>query len=231
MDKEKEYTINSKENLTWEFSINSYELGTNNILYISCSTSNYLNPGYLYASFNDTISEDNRLFSSQENYINELYINLSKYNYEKLYLLVKPYKEDSPIDLKLSAKLINRIEITEDKSARFKLNHISDVYYKIHESSQYDKVLIYGLGEDWNFFDMTIQYNNSAGGIQNIKVKKIFENGFGAILDLKQMLKNINDNKEIRINVRNTTSEKMTDAKVKIGIESVDQGGNYKRHF
>ena len=232
LNKDEVNTINTKESMYWEFSINSNALKTTNILHISCSTANYLNPGYLYASFSNTISEGNRLFSSQENYINELYINLSKYNYEKLYLLVKPYKEDSPIDLKLIAKLINRIEIKDEESARFKLNHISDVYYKIEEPLQCDKVLIYGLGEDWNFFDMTIQYNNLVGGIQNIKVKQIFENGFGAVVDLNQILKNINTtNKEIRINVRNATSDKMYDAKVKIGIERADQGGKYKRQF
>ena len=229
---EEENSINSKDKKYWKFSYNYKDIETNNILYISCNTSDYINPGYLYASFSDTISEDERLFSSQENYINELYINLNKYKEGTLYLLVKPYKEDSPFELTLIAKLINRINITDDKpEVRFKLNHISDVYYTIKETIEYDKLLIYGLGEDWNFFDMTIQYNNLVGAIQNIKVKQIFENGFGAIIDLNQLSKNINPNKEIRINVQNTSSVKMYNAKVKIGIERVDQGRNYKRQF
>ena len=93
----------------------TYDSGTNQILHIVSKPSKFSNPGYLYASFDENVSEDNRLFSSQNIGINELYINLNKYpDKTKLHILIKSFRKENSNVVTIRSNLIQKIYINEN---------------------------------------------------------------------------------------------------------------------
>ena len=202
-------------------------VGDNNILYISVKPDQFAYPGFIYASFEENVSEDNRTFSSQDLGTNELYIDLSKYrgNNQKLYILVKAPKRDNGNGITFVSKLIKKIEITDNNpKAKFKLSHNSEVYYKVPDDITYNSILLYGLGEYWNFFEMKATYQTTGGSTRNLNVKHMFLNGYGVVVDLIKVGKG----KEIKISLT-PKSENNKERKVEVGFEIADQEVEYMR--
>ena len=155
------------------FSYDSNAIKTNNILHISTNPTQFSNPVFIYASFDENVSEDNRLFSSQNIGINELYINLNKYpGKTKLHILIKSFRKENSNVVTIRSNLIQKIYINENNpKVKFKLSHNSNVYYTVPNPITYSTILIYGIGEDWNYFDMKVQYKSSNGIIMPLNVK------------------------------------------------------------
>ena len=208
------------------FSYDSNAIKTNNILHISTNPTQFSNPVFIYASFDENVSEDNRLFSSQNIGINELYINLNKYpDKTKLHILIKSFRKENSNVVTIRSNLIQKIYINENNpKVKFKLSHNSNVYYTVPNPITYSTILIYGIGEDWNYFDMKVQYKSSNGIIMPLNVKQIFQTGYGCIININQDWKG-ND-----INIIVTKAiDKAIETKVEVGFEIIDQSSNYKR--
>ena len=209
----------------YNFSYDQNQIENKNIIHIITKTDDFSNPVYLYASFDEKVSEDNRIFSSQNIGTNELYINLSKYNQTKLYILAKIRKEVSSANVNLTAKLIDKIELTdENRKARFKLSHNSNVYYKVPNSVVHDSILIYGKGNDWDFFNMEVKYKSKYNTTVKSTPKQMIDAGFGIILDLNK----IAPGSEINITVTKA-NKKADETLVEIGFEIAGRDNEYKR--
>ena len=208
------------ESKKYYFEFNQDNINVNNILNIISDSTEFSSPGFLYASFEDDVSEEKRLFSSQNLGKNELYINLKKEEYagkNKLYILVKPRKDISS-NIKLRAKLISEIELKEENSkAKFKLSHITEVYYTVPSTRTYDSVLFYTIADDWNFLDMKVIYTASDNSKRSLNSKQIIETGHGIIVNLNKIG---NGNK---ITIKLTALEETDESKVEVGFEYVDQ--------
>ncbi|MBO6243964.1 MAG: hypothetical protein J6O41_05300, partial [Clostridia bacterium] len=198
----------------------------NKLLHIVSRPDDFAYPGYIYASFDENVSEDNRDFSSQDLGTNELYIDLNKYpGKTNLYILVKAPKKENANGITFETKLIPKIELSSSNpKAKFKLSHNSKVYYKVPSSITYRNILIYGLGEDWNFFEMEASYTASSGITRNLKVRQIFHNGYGVIVDLNR----VGAGNEIVISLT-AISDSGKERKVEVGFECTDQEIDYKR--
>ena len=208
------------------FSYTTTDIATNKILHLSSTPLNFAYPGYIYASFEENVSEDNRLFSSQDIGTNQLYIDLSKYSGKnKLYILVKAPKKENANTVTLRAELIPEVVLSNtNPKARFKLSHNSKVLIDPSSITPKSNILIYGLGEDWNFFEMKASYETSRGSTRKINIKQIFHNGYGAIVDLNR----IPSGKKIQIDLSAST-DSAKERKVEIGFEFADQETDYMR--
>ena len=201
----------------------TYDSGTNQILHIVSKPSKFSNPGYLYASFDEDVSEDNRLFSSQNIGINELYINLDKYpDKTGIYVLARSHnKQETSTNTEIKFNIVSEIELTdENKKAIFKFSHNSNVYYTVTSDMVNKKILIYSLGENWKYFNMNIQYE---GLTEPLIAKQIYENGYGIVINLNEFTQG----KKITIVL--TPEESNKETKVEVGYEIIDQGDENKR--
>ena len=201
-------------------------LGENHILYLSVRPEIFGNTGFIYASFDENVSEDNRLFSSHELGSSELYIDLSKYgNNKKLYILVKAHKKEIINTITVEAKLIKKVELSSSYSkAKFKLSHNSKVYYKVPNPITINTILLYALGEDWNCFDVKAVYTTSGRIERNLYMKNMFNNGYGVVVDLSK----VGVGKEITIELT-PKSDSDKERKVEVGFEYADQDVDLKR--
>ena len=133
----------------FQFSFISSDFQKKNILHIQSKPGYFSNPGYIYASFDEGVSLDNRSFSSQEIGTNNLFIYFQNDKPAgSLFIIIKnPRKE--VINISLSANFISRIELNNEiKKAKFKLSHNSLVYYKVPDDIKYETIMFYGIGED-----------------------------------------------------------------------------------
>ena len=209
-----------------EYTFAYSSIGSNNILHLTSETTDPAYPGYIYASCTGTVSEDSRMFSSQEYDKNELYINLAHTDCSgstSLSILLKAPGAKASTSITLKANLISSIELDDtNKKAKFKMSHVQSVTYKRPSTLSYNKILIYGLGESVKYFTMTVQYGTTP---TSIEVKQRFENGYGAIVDLTP----IPAEEVITITITPTTNYEKT--KVEVGFEMIDQKEDYKRQI
>jgi hypothetical protein len=84
-------------------------------------------------------------------------------------------------------------------------------------------ILLYAHGEDWYFFEIEGQYENSSGKNKNLEFRLLLETGYGAVIDLRE----INTSKEIIINL--IPIEKREGRKVEVGFEPVDSNITHQR--
>ena len=141
------------------FDFTGKDITTNKILHITSTTDKLSYPGYLYASFNDAITEGDRLFSSQNSGTNELYIDLSQHSgVDGLRIILSVPKVNSNT-ITLKAELMTQITLTgNNQKARLNLYANIDVLYTVPNPITYNKILIYSLGETRYYFDMEIAY-------------------------------------------------------------------------
>ena len=219
--------FSSQDTKIYSFTYESTSLVKTNILHIISKTDDFSKPGFLYASFDENISEENRLFSCQNLGNNELYINLTKYiEKTKIYILVKarkgiPYSNDI---INVKVELLKKIELSDtNPKAKFKLSHISKVYYKVPAPITYDCILFYSIGEDWNFLDMKAIYKASDDSERILNSRQIIETGHGIIVNLNK----IGTGNEITLNF--TALEKGDERNIEVGFEYVDRDNSYFR--
>ena len=215
------YTLDLSPSFTKKITIPYNIDGTNNIFSLSVTPKEYAFPGFIYASFDENVSQDNRLFSSQEPGINKLDIDLSKYPDKKqLYISIVAPKQvtTNSNTVYLKGSLASRVELSDTNSkAKFKLSQISEVYYKV-PSETYSSILLYALGGEWKYFEMKATYETSSGAIRNLNVKPMFDNGYGVVVQLNKVGK---DN-EIKITVT-PKLESDKERKIEVGFELADQ--------
>ena len=223
LDKENKIDFAQFKARIYKFIYYLYENQTANILHINSTTNNFSNPAYIYVSFDKNISEDNTNFSSQNLGINQLYINLSKYNNTELYIFIKPRKAcGSTI---LIAELIDNITLNDNiRKARFKLSHNSNIYYTVPKDNIFNSILIYCKAADKNYFNMEVKYKALNGVIVKSDSKPIIDGGFGIIINLNKIIKG----SEIIITV-NKVKDRGKEIFIEVGYEIAGQGLDYKR--
>ena len=170
------------------YSFNSNEIESKRLLFLFCYSYNYLKPVFLYASFNENISFDNRMFSSQEIGRNQLYININENEIDKpLYILLYCPKNETK-RISIYSSLHPRIELgIFGNTVKFNLYDTLTVYYIVPDNITHDTTLLYGIGEDWDFFEMKGQYKNSNGLIKQLDFRLLLETGHDAIVNLKDV--------------------------------------------
>ena len=214
---------NSANNYKFHYNYNYSNISANNILYIVANTSKFSVPAYLYASYNESVNENDRKFSSQDLGPNHLYIELER-NETDLYIFLSCPIKDKDAQISIKALQISNIEISEDNpKAKFKLSHDFIVNYKFPNLTAYTKVLLYAYGEDWDFFEMEGQYVNSTKNNVKLESSILLETGYGVIIDLN----NVDKSKEINITLSPYESRK--GRKVIVGFETVDCDNSTKR--
>ena len=170
------------------YSFSSNEIESKRLLFLFCYSYNYLKPVFLYASFNENISFDNRMFSSQEIGRNQLYININENEIDKpLYILLYCPKNETK-RISIYSSLHPRIELgIFGNTVKFNLYDTLTVYYIVPDNITHDTTLLYGVGEDWDFFEMKGQYKNSNGLIKQLDFRLLLETGHDAIVNLKDV--------------------------------------------
>ena len=219
--------FSSQDSNIYSFTYESINLQEKNILHIISKTKDFSKPGFLYASLDEHLSEENRLFSSQNLGNNELYINLEKY-IEKttIYILVKRRKATTYASdtININVELLQKIVLSDtNPKAKFKLSHISKVYYTVPPTITHDSILFYSIAEDWNFLDMKVMYKGMDNSIRVLNARQIIETGHGIIVNLNK----IGTGNEITLNL--TALENAEERKVEVGFEYVDQEKSYLR--
>jgi len=202
------------------FDFNGIDFTTSKILHITSTTDKLSYPGYLYASFNDAITEGDRLFSSQNSGTNELYIDLSQHSTEAGLRIILSVPKVNSNTITLKAELMTQITLTgNNQKARLNLYANIDVLYTVPNPITYNKILIYSLGETRDYFDMEIAYGTDS----TITPEKNFENGYGAIVNLNT----VGQGTTITIKLKPKSGHEKT--KVEVGFEMIDQETTYKR--
>ena len=213
-------TLDSENSFTksyiLEFSEEQLEEGS--ILEISTDPSNYAIPAYIYCSFsNEKPSADSREFSSQTLGKNIIYINSSKMKgHEQLFINIHSSKETNAEIFVLQK---NEIHISEkQKKINFKLSDISKVYFSDYSDIKSSKILFYSLGENKDYFKMTVKYQDEEKAEDDFIISQKFENGYGIIIDLNQ--KKILDSGKFEISLE--PNENYKEKKVEVGFDFVD---------
>ena len=220
-----EIPTTSSNSKKYKYTYSESDIQTDKILYIKAVPTTFSSPGYLYASFDENVSEDKRLFSSQDLGTNELYINLGESQYAgktDLYLLMKA---SNPSSITLTHNLIEKIELSDTQTkAKFKFPSITNVYYKVPNSITYSSIFLYSVGDEWSQFNMEVNYKTSNDAIRSLNVKQIVETGFGVIVDLNK----IGSGKDINIVLTSNLKDNL-ETKIEVGFEIADQETTYKR--
>ena len=213
----------NQENSFNQYFILEYDINTINGEYLIISTipEDYLIPGYIYASFEEqNPSADSNLFSSQILGKNNIYIN--SYNLTKfthLYINIHSLKK---CNITLESSLNKNILISpEEKKINFKLSEVHDVFLPLKDLKS-NKLLFYGLGENINYFNMTIVHGNETEYSEEFLCEQKFENGLGTIIDLNNLPKI--DNCDFHINIY--SKDGYEDKKLEVGFDLVDEADN-----
>ena len=232
-DEPEKVSINFNDTLTLdsENSFNKFyvlefseeELEEGSIIEISTTPTNYAIPAYIYCSFeNENPSADSREFTSQTLGKNIVFINSSKMKgHEKLYINIHSSKE-TEINIFILKK--NEIYISpQSKKLIFKLSDNSKVFFSTNVSEYNDfensKLLLYGLGENKDYFKMSIKYKEEENQITDIPCSQMFENGYGAFVDLKNMEKIDYGKFEITFE---PSDDNYKEKKIEVGFDFVD---------
>ena len=191
------------------------------IVVITTTPEKYTEPGYIYISKEDKPSIDNNNYISQTPGTNQIIINKKYFlDNEAIYLGIKPYA-DSKIKFKMS--LEKEISLDDFPNSRAKLKFSNDykISYKITGNLKKGKILIYSIAENYNYYNMSVQFTNKQGEVLNFEVKQMFEIGYGSVIDFNSdVIKDIS-NPKIEIEVK-PVQDQYKDRKVEIGYEIID---------
>ena len=150
-----------------------------NLIIISTMPDLFTASGYIFISTEAMPSIDNNVFKSQKPGPNRLIIEES-YLKEKKQLFVGINTIEAT-NVKIRMYKAENIALQESPKMRTNLR-LSDQYnisFTKTDSSKKEKILFYSLGENYNYFNMKVQFSET----KNYEVKQIFENGFGAVVD------------------------------------------------
>ena len=232
--------FNQSVDLTIEGALYSLEINANDIqkedkfIAISTTPSDYLKPAYIYISSDvgQNPSPDYRNFSSQEIGRNIIYLRAWDY-----------YQISEPIVLNIFIKpLFNTIvQLEVYKGNNINLGDFSvGVKHKLNlymfsdfaetqgthlvfrqNFDKTKKVLFYALAENYNYFNLSVEFNENV-----YETKQIFENGYGAIVDITPNMFNENSFIIIKPASKENNYEK---SKVEIGYEIIDNNEDEQR--
>ena len=206
----------------YHFDIEQDYINKKKILLVKSTTTDFSKPGFIYASYDENISLDNRIFSSQEIGTNSLYISLSKRpEKRRIYILLYNPRKDSDTQINLTAEPIPRVELNDqNRKIKIKLSEISQIFIKRKNIAHNGNIMIFGLGGDWDCFDIKGEYKTKNNNIAKLKFKQRVETGHGALVDLNKV------DDEINITIINGTEY---DTTIEVGFEVVDGDIDYQR--
>ena len=223
-------TINYSDSLSLEtenyFVINYSEEDLIDIEYLTITTKGpaYDTPAFIYISFTEkNHSAEERLYASQNLGKNEIIISVAKlHDHSRLYINLHTLKEGQfQFDVKTSIAI--HLSVGDDK-IKFKLSDVRTINYR-PEHSDLDKIImLYGVGENIDFFKMSVKYLLDDGGSQEFTPQQKFDNGYGVIVDLSQI--NANGTFEIEM-IPNENHPKInsTEKEVEVGLDITNNDG------
>ena len=206
----------------YHFDIKQDDINTKKILLVKSTPVEFSKPGFMYASYDENISLDNRIFSSQVIGTNSLYISLSKRPEKtRIYILLYNPRKDKNTQINLSAELISRVELNDqNRKIKIKLSEISQIFIKSQRITHNGNIMIFGLDGDWDCFDIKGEYKTKNNNIAKLKFKQRVETGHGALVDLNKV------DDEINITIINGIEYDRT---IEVGFEVVDGDIDYQR--
>ena len=225
-----EITINYSEYLSLEtenyFVIKYSEEDLIDIEYLTITTRGpaYDTPAFIYISLTEeNPSAEERLYTSQNLGKNEIIISVAKlHGYSRLYINLHTLKEGQ-IQFDVKPSIAIHLSIGDDK-IKFKLSDVRTINYR-PELSDLDKIImLYGVGENIDFFKMSVKYLLDDGGSQEFTPEQKFDNGYGVIVDLSQI--NANGTFEIEM-IPNENHPKInsTEKEVEVGLDITNNDG------
>ena len=171
------------------FVINYSNSDLNNINYLTITSQSieYNNPGFIYISFTqEHPSADDRIYLSQNLGKNEVIINVSKLkNYSKIYINLHSLEQTQVQFEVKTSKTIDLKAVPDNK--KFKLSDINTLNYKITEDIHSKKIMIYGIGENVDYFTMKVLFYEFNKVQKEYNTTQKFDNGYGIIIDLKEL--------------------------------------------
>ena len=202
-------------------------------LAISTTPEEYLKPAFIYVSYeNETFASLNyRNFSSQELGRNILYININDNMYNdvsnlnvyiysleetkvrlQVYLGENIFLQDFPPEFRHKINLSITTNDYNNNKTHFEFNK------KFNKTKT---VLFYALGESIDYFDFIVQLtDNNETDIEEYTVKQIFDNGYGAVVEISSDIFDEENNITIRVDVK--AKEEYIKRKIDVGYEIID---------
>ena len=189
IDDSKSLTLTEKTSYNAYFALEytKKELSNYNNIIISTKSSSFDNPAFIYASFSaKNPSADDRTFYSQSLGINELILNTTKLNDStKLYINIHSLKECN-VNFEVKGKIKISLSL-ENKKSKFKLSDLTQLNFTPDEDISSKKIMFYTIGESANYFSMKVEYSYNNAIIKEYNSEQKFENGYGIIIDLKEI--------------------------------------------
>ena len=211
------------------------DIGENKYLSISTKPKDYQKPAfiYLYKEKDKPASPDYRNFSSQEIGTNILYIYHEDLNLDEEEMLSVFIGCLSETEIELKVDVGTQVVLQDyPKGFRHKYNLLmtsgesASVLFEM--TKYYDatkKVLFYALGEKIDYFDFTVELVGDSGKKQSFEVKQMFENGYGAAVDITRELFDGDDHPRIRVTAK-TSHDEYLYRKVELGYDIIDNINN-----
>ena len=152
---------------------------------ISTTPDDYLKPAYIYITYDgyDLPQPDYRNISSQEIGRNIVYLRVSDY-YQisesiTINIIIKPLF-NTKVQLEVyKGSSINLGDYSIGVKHKLNLFMLSDTHFEFKNFEKEKKVVFYALGENYNYFNLSVEINGHP-----YQTKHIFENGYGAIVDI-----------------------------------------------
>ena len=217
---------------------------SSNTQYLAISTTpdEYHKPAFIYLAYENSkfVSPDYRNFSSQEIGKNILYIkaktflfteeinsfNIFIYSLEETkvrlqvfvgeHILLQEYPKGFRHSVNLS--ILSDKDNIDNFGAHFEIN-------KAFNKTK--KLLIYGLAESINLFNFTVQLVDDMKQIKKYQEKKVFENGYGAIVEIPTGIFDGDNNPRIRVDV-STIIDNYFKSKIDVGYEIIDNNDDLR---
>ena len=222
--------INYSDSLSLEkenyFVINYSEDDLAKIEYLTITTKGpaYDSPAFIYISLTEkNPSADERLYTSQKLGKNEIIINVSKLlGHSSLYINLHTLKD---CQIQFDVKTSNSIDLSIGEDIiKFKLSDVRIINYRPLYSDLDKIIMLYGVGENIDFFKMNVKYLLDDGGIKEFIPEQKFDNGYGVIVDLSE----INSNGTFEIEMipnENYSKINSTEKEVEVGLDITNNDG------
>ena len=166
------------------FKINYSQTDLGEMIYLSITTRGavYNTPGFLYVSFSENPSPENKNYSSVSLGKNEVIIHKTKLEGKsELFINIHTLNES---EIQFEVKTSDSIALSvNDDRRRLKISDAKFIYFQPTEDLLSRKVMFYCVGEKVDFFEMKINYYEDDNYIEYNATQK-FDNGYGIIIDL-----------------------------------------------
>ena len=205
-----------------------------NYLAISTTPDDFKKPAFIYVAYEGEqfASPDNRDYSSQELGINIIYINMNvirdKSTLRSLSVFISSLEETK---VRLQAYYGSYVSL-EDYPLGFRHKYsllltpcsfeFLETHFELNKGfNKTKKVLFYALGEYTGYFNLNLALRDKNAEITKYEDKQIFENGYGAIIEITPDMLGGENKTRIRADSK-MTSDTYENRKVELGYEIVD---------